>query len=237
MSRLIRIGNRRGCSFRQRMSRHHGQVQTPYPVPDSITTIFIWLSPEFGRLSGREDLRRPELASCIKHPPSAHAFGIIPGTAPIGGTHALPGDSFGDLEDLMGREFPLTPRCVPQVHTTHRRIMTAIPAPASIPLLENLRKHEPASMGGQPPVIWHEGDGFHIRDPYGNQWIDFSAGVLVSSMGYGHPGRTAGDQATTRYGTLSYLLFRQSASNRAGRDAREHGTSAAREGVLALDRV
>ena len=42
-------------------------------------------------------------------------------------------------------------------------------------------------MGGQPPIIWHEGDGFYIRDPYGNQWIDFSAGVLVASMGYGHP--------------------------------------------------
>ena len=37
------------------------------------------------------------------------------------------------------------------------------------------------------PIIWHEGDGFYIRDPYGNQWIDFSAGVLVASMGYGHP--------------------------------------------------
>ena len=91
----------------------------------------------------------------------------------------------------MGREFPLTPRRVPEVNTTHRRIVTPIPVPASIPLLEKLRKHEPASMGGQPAVIWHEGDGFHIRDPYGNQWIDFSAGVLVASMGYGHPRVTA----------------------------------------------
>jgi 4-aminobutyrate aminotransferase/(S)-3-amino-2-methylpropionate transaminase len=87
----------------------------------------------------------------------------------------------------MGREFPLTPRDVPRITTAHRRIVTAIPVPASIALLERLRQHEPASMGGQPPVIWHEGDGFHIRDPYGNQWLDFSAGVLVASMGYGHP--------------------------------------------------
>src|SRR5262245_32248011 len=87
----------------------------------------------------------------------------------------------------MGREFPLTPRQVPQITTTHRRIATPIPVPESIPRLEELRKHEPASMGGQPPIIWHEGDRFHIRDPYGNQWIDFSAGVLVASMGYGHP--------------------------------------------------
>src|SRR3954471_15114614 len=87
----------------------------------------------------------------------------------------------------MGREFPLTPRDVPPVNTAHRRIVTPIPAPESIPRLERLREHEPASMGGQPPIIWQEGESFYIRDPYGNQWIDFSAGVLVASMGYGHP--------------------------------------------------
>lgn len=87
----------------------------------------------------------------------------------------------------MGLEFPLTPREVPPVHSKYRRIVTPIPAPASIPRLEQLRKHEPTSMGGQPPVIWHGGDGVCIRDPYGNQWLDFSAGVLVASMGYGHP--------------------------------------------------
>src|SRR3954447_147480 len=87
----------------------------------------------------------------------------------------------------MGREFPLTPRDVPPVNTAPGRIVTPIPAPESIPRFERLREHEPASMGGQPPIVWHGGDGFHIRDPYGNQWIDFSAGVLVASMGYGHP--------------------------------------------------
>lgn len=87
----------------------------------------------------------------------------------------------------MGREFPLTPREVPRVSTAHRRIVTPIPVPASIARFEQLRKHEPTSMGGQPPIIWHEGEGFHIRDPYGNQWLDFSAGVLVAATGYGHP--------------------------------------------------
>jgi 4-aminobutyrate aminotransferase-like enzyme len=87
----------------------------------------------------------------------------------------------------MGREFPLTPRDVPQVATKYRRIVTPIPAPASIARLEELRQNEPTSMGGQPPILWHEGEGFSLRDPYGNQWIDFSAGVLVASMGYGHP--------------------------------------------------
>src|SRR5581483_4341004 len=101
--------------------------------------------------------------------------------------HRLPITNCGLRRCSMGREFPLTPREVPRVQTKYRRIVTPIPAPASVPQFEQLRKYEPASMGGQPPVIWHEGDGFCIRDPYGNQWLDFSSGVLVASMGYGHP--------------------------------------------------
>lgn len=42
-------------------------------------------------------------------------------------------------------------------------------------------------MGGQPPVLWDSGEGCLIRDPYGNQWIDFSSGVLVTAAGHGHP--------------------------------------------------
>ena len=79
----------------------------------------------------------------------------------------------------MGREFPLTPREVPHVATTHRRIVTAIPAPASIARLERLREHEPASMGGQPPVIWHEGDTFHIRELGYDRW---NATQLVTGL-------------------------------------------------------
>ena len=64
-------------------------------------------------------------------------------------------------------------------------------------------------MGGQPPIIWHEGDGFYIRDPYGNQWIDFSAGVLVASMGYGHPRVIGGDAAAARDRAVPHVLLRQ----------------------------
>ena len=40
-------------------------------------------------------------------------------------------------------------------------------------------------MGGQPAVVWDHGDGATISDAYGNTWIDFSAGVLVTSSGHG----------------------------------------------------
>src|SRR3954454_21810196 len=87
----------------------------------------------------------------------------------------------------MGREFPLTPREVPRVETRYRRIVTPIPVPESVARFEKLRSFEPTSMGGQPPIVWQGGEGALIRDPFGNQWIDFSSGVLVASMGYGHP--------------------------------------------------
>ncbi len=78
-------------------------------------------------------------------------------------------------------------RSVAPVDTYYRRIKTQIPVPESLDLLEQLRRIEPRSMGGQPPVIWHKGDGVTVSDPYGNTWLDFSSGVLVTSSGHGHP--------------------------------------------------
>jgi 4-aminobutyrate aminotransferase-like enzyme len=85
------------------------------------------------------------------------------------------------------KEFPLVPEKVPRVRTKYRTIATEIPAAASVPLLKRLREMEPRSMGGQPPVIWHHGEGFTISDAYGNRWLDFSSGVLVAACGHGHP--------------------------------------------------
>ncbi len=86
---------------------------------------------------------------------------------------------------MATKEFPLVPETVPLVKTKHRSIQTPIPVPASIPLLERMRQLEPRSMGGQPAVVWDHGDGATISDAYGNTWIDFSAGVLVTSSGHG----------------------------------------------------
>ncbi|MGC8862564.1 MAG: aspartate aminotransferase family protein [Armatimonadota bacterium] len=88
---------------------------------------------------------------------------------------------------MATREFPLIPRVVERVETRYRRIVTKIPVPESVPLLEQMRSAEPRSMGGQPPIIWDSGKGALLRDPYGNQWIDFSSGVLVTGAGHAHP--------------------------------------------------
>lgn len=80
-----------------------------------------------------------------------------------------------------------TPREVPQVNTKYRRIVTAIPAPESIPVLEKLQRHEPRSMGGQPPVVWDRAEGIQVYDRWGNCWLDWSSGVLVTNAGHNHP--------------------------------------------------
>lgn len=81
----------------------------------------------------------------------------------------------------------ITPRDVPQVHTKYRRIVTPIPAPESIPILNSLRDHEPVSMSGQPPIVWDRAEGFQVYDAWGNMWLDWSAGVLVANAGHANP--------------------------------------------------
>jgi 4-aminobutyrate aminotransferase / (S)-3-amino-2-methylpropionate transaminase / 5-aminovalerate transaminase len=85
----------------------------------------------------------------------------------------------------MVREFDLAPKRVPLVETPFRRIVTEIPAPQSVPTLERLYKYEPIAMRGQPPVVWDHAEGFQVYDAYGNQWIDWSSGVLITNAGHG----------------------------------------------------
>jgi 4-aminobutyrate aminotransferase / (S)-3-amino-2-methylpropionate transaminase / 5-aminovalerate transaminase len=85
----------------------------------------------------------------------------------------------------MAREFDLNPKSVPRVETPYRRIVTELPAPQSLPILERLYKYEPVAMRGQPPIVWDHAEGFQVYDAYGNQWIDWSSGVLITNAGHG----------------------------------------------------
>jgi 4-aminobutyrate aminotransferase/(S)-3-amino-2-methylpropionate transaminase len=81
----------------------------------------------------------------------------------------------------------LTPRATAPVHTRWRRIATPIPVPESLPLLERLRAAEPVSMWAMPPIVWHQAQGFLVRDPYGNQWIELTSSIVMANAGHGHP--------------------------------------------------
>ena len=83
--------------------------------------------------------------------------------------------------------YDLTPVDVPAVHTPYRTICTKLPVPESLPILEELRRYEPRSMSGQPPIVWHRAQGSTISDSWGNRWIDWSSGVLITNAGHGHP--------------------------------------------------
>src|SRR6266403_284239 len=87
----------------------------------------------------------------------------------------------------MGKEFSTTPRDVPLVETRHRRIISKLPHPDSLPVLEKLRQFEPQSMRGQPPLVWDRAEDIYVYDKYGNKWLDWSSGVLVTNCGHGAP--------------------------------------------------
>ncbi len=87
----------------------------------------------------------------------------------------------------MGKEFSVEPRPVPRVETKYRRITTPLPHPDSVPILEKLRRYEPQSMRGQPPLVWDRAEDIFVYDKYGNRWLDWSSGVLVTNCGHGAP--------------------------------------------------
>src|SRR5215218_5890041 len=101
----------------------------------------------------------------------------------------------------------MTPREVPKVSTRYRTIVTAIPAPGSIPILESLRTYEPQSMSGQPPILWDKAERFTVSDRWGNRWLDWSSGVLVANAGHSHPGIRAAIVEQANAGLLHNYCF------------------------------
>jgi 4-aminobutyrate aminotransferase-like enzyme len=73
------------------------------------------------------------------------------------------------------------------IETSFRRIVSPIPHPDSIPLIEELARLEPASMTGFPPVVWERAEGFQVWDAYGNRWIDFTSAVVLANAGHANP--------------------------------------------------
>jgi len=86
---------------------------------------------------------------------------------------------------VAGKTYSLKPKKTPIVRTKYRRIVTPIPVPESIPIIEKLRKNEPLSMTGQPLVVWDKARGCQVYDKWGNMWLDWSSGVLVTNAGHG----------------------------------------------------
>jgi 4-aminobutyrate aminotransferase/diaminobutyrate-pyruvate transaminase/4-aminobutyrate aminotransferase/(S)-3-amino-2-methylpropionate transaminase len=82
-------------------------------------------------------------------------------------------------------KYSLDPVKVPVVNTKYRSIVTSLPVPESLPVFQLLAESEPVSMMGQPPVVWDKAEGFQVYDKWGNKWIDWSSGVLITNAGHG----------------------------------------------------
>jgi 4-aminobutyrate aminotransferase/(S)-3-amino-2-methylpropionate transaminase len=82
-------------------------------------------------------------------------------------------------------KYNLEPVEVPTVSTKYRTIRTKLPVPESLEIFRLLQQSEPVSMMGQPPVVWEKADGFQVYDKWGNKWIDWSSGVLITNAGHG----------------------------------------------------
>ena len=68
--------------------------------------------------------------------------------------------------------FSMNPEVIDKVETKFRRIVTSIPVPESLPIIEKLQQYEPLSMSGQPLVVWDRAKGVNVYDSYGNKWFD-----------------------------------------------------------------
>jgi 4-aminobutyrate aminotransferase/diaminobutyrate-pyruvate transaminase/4-aminobutyrate aminotransferase/(S)-3-amino-2-methylpropionate transaminase len=93
------------------------------------------------------------------------------------------------------------------VETPLRRIVTEIPAPGSIATLQKLYEYEPVAMRGQPPIIWDRAEGFQVFDAFGNAWIDWSSGVLITNAGHGRKEIASAISAQADSGLLTTYCF------------------------------
>ena len=105
------------------------------------------------------------------------------------------------------RKYSLEPLDVPRVETPNRRIVTKLPVPESLATLLRLERFEPSSMQGQPPIIIDHAEGWSVYDGWGNKWLDWSSGVLISNIGNGHPAVVAALQEMLDRPLLSTYVF------------------------------
>jgi len=66
-------------------------------------------------------------------------------------------------------------------------IVTELPGPKARDYLAKSQQYEPRSIGYQEPLVWDKAIGCIITDVDGNQFLDWSSGVLVANVGHCHP--------------------------------------------------
>lgn len=91
--------------------------------------------------------------------------------------------------------------------TKHRKIVTDIPAPSTIDIIESCSKNEPDSMNDQLPIAWDSAVDFYIMDNAGNQWIDFTSSIFVANVGHANPKVVEAIEKTTKKNLLNAYYY------------------------------
>lgn len=84
-------------------------------------------------------------------------------------------------------KFRREPKEVEIIHTKNRDIVTKIPVPESMEIIERSIKYEPWSMNNQLYAVWDKAVDYNVYDCWGNRWIDMSSGIFVTNSGHGNP--------------------------------------------------
>ncbi len=63
----------------------------------------------------------------------------------------------------------------------------SIPGKNSAGIIIRAGMYEPAAMVDQLPIVWDYANGVWVTDVDGNEYIDFTSGVLVTNVGHSHP--------------------------------------------------
>ena len=104
-------------------------------------------------------------------------------------------------------DYSLEPVDVKKVSTRYRTIQTRIPVPESLAIFASLKKSEPRSMMGMPPVVWDRAENFSVDDKWGNRWIDWSSCVLLANAGHGRQEIKTALKAQIDQGLLATYVF------------------------------
>lgn len=107
----------------------------------------------------------------------------------------------------MARPFSLDPVEVPLLETRYRRIVSPLPHPDSVPVLKKIHSREPRASDCQPPILWDCAEDVCVFDKYGNKWLDFTSGVLVTNAGHNAPEVQNAIIETAQHGLLHSFAF------------------------------
>jgi 4-aminobutyrate aminotransferase / (S)-3-amino-2-methylpropionate transaminase / 5-aminovalerate transaminase len=107
----------------------------------------------------------------------------------------------------MAKPFSLDPVEVPLLETRYRRIVSPLPHPDSVPILEKIRSREPRASECQPPILWDCAEDVCVFDKFGNKWLDFTSGVLVTNAGHNAPEVQRAIIETAQQGLLHSFAF------------------------------